>query len=345
MFIRSNVQSFRQGLFQEAVDGNTFPEKWKAPKIGDTVSTHGKGTGIGDPHKTQRRRFESMILMDFDQAVEEAEDDFSAESAPRQATTSDVAVVPKPNDVLLGRGKGNERHPGNIRLKEHIAIHLPRFSAQPRGRKKHIINEVVQWVNTNGRFVTQKTKKCGSAVWVEASGSDAFQKIAQAFRYRQRSAKPVDSSVLTQRRKQARASKSKAERLSKKISKPQGPVSPPFIPPDSVFQATPMSSSMSYPISRAQGNLLATMQLDQRLQELQSDGFGGHHSSVPSISPPRAVRFKMATETTRTTGDDAKLSSDEDDILSLGYLSPLEGDMLLSDFEILSAIGELPNLT
>ena len=64
--------------------------------------------------------------MDFDQIVEDAEDEFSAGSASRQATVSDVSVEPGPNDVLLGRGKGNERHPGNIRFRSLVSLNKVR---------------------------------------------------------------------------------------------------------------------------------------------------------------------------------------------------------------------------
>jgi len=207
-------------------------------------------------------------------------------------------AIPGPNDVLLGRGKGNEKHPGNILLKEHIARTLPRFTVQPRGFKKHIINETVQWVKSRGRFLSQKGKG-DDMFWFEAGPDEAFQRIAQSYRYQQRGISP---NPMTNHKE-----------LSVNEFRVSGRSSDP--PSAMLFEAMKGAPCPT----RVHPSVLA----------INSVPTAQHLHSI--MAAPLPIEYNSTHQ--------AILSTDEES--SLGDMSPLSGDELVSDWEILNAVGEL----
>lgn len=207
-------------------------------------------------------------------------------------------VIPGPNDVLLGRGKGNEKHPGNILLKEHIVHTLPRFTVQPRGFKKHIINETVQWVKSRGRFLSQK-RKGNDMFWFEAGPDETFQRIAQSYRYQQRGISPLPMA-------NSRELPVKETWPSRRSSDPASSL---------LFEA--MKGAASLPHVHSSAVAIRSVPTAQHLHSVMAAPLPIEHN--PTHHP--------------------KLSMDEES--SLGDMSPLAGDELVSDWEILSAVGEL----
>lgn len=90
-------------------------------------------------------------------------------------------MSPQPNDVLLGRGKAVQRHPGNANFLRTIDEWWSLYHTCERGDKRQIVANVIDWVHSrSGRFI--KHEPCG--YWVEVSLKTAQAKVAQALRHR-----------------------------------------------------------------------------------------------------------------------------------------------------------------
>lgn len=88
-----------------------------------------------------------------------------------------------PCDVLLGRGKRNQQHPGNVQFLDKIKEYSDLYQRQERGEKHRIVEQVLDWVfSRRGRFLKLN---CGG-YWVKARNAVIKDKVAQAFRRHQR---------------------------------------------------------------------------------------------------------------------------------------------------------------
>jgi hypothetical protein len=134
----------------------------------------------------------------------------------------DCIHYPQPDDVLLGRGKSNQSHPGNVRFQGRLLsnnrtpqafvgnrfdsqrsftlfahkfwlfpsialININReryFSAKTNLEKKAITEEILSAMETVGRFLKKARRKPGC--WVQVTGEPVRVKVAQALQYRQR---------------------------------------------------------------------------------------------------------------------------------------------------------------
>lgn len=100
---------------------------------------------------------------------------------------ADVTV----HDVLLGRGRGPNMHPGNQRYREIIYANRDNYNkASNRTEQTRITREIVNHIKTNGRFLKRlevpksqkKKKKRGEAnadSWVVVSDATARLKVGQ----------------------------------------------------------------------------------------------------------------------------------------------------------------------
>lgn len=110
--------------------------------------------------------------------------DGGAEQVVRQC---DVTV----HDVLLGRGRGPNMHPGNQRYREIIYANRDNYNkASNRTEQTRITREIVNHIKQNGRFLKRlespksqkKKKKRGSSsedAWVVVSDATARLKVGQ----------------------------------------------------------------------------------------------------------------------------------------------------------------------
>ena len=89
--------------------------------------------------------------------------------------------IPSRSDVLLGRGRPFNVHPGNKRLHELVASHYEEYDlASSRSEKTKIAKSIVAMIQGySGRFLKQDDE-CG--VWVEVSDDEARQKVNHGFR-------------------------------------------------------------------------------------------------------------------------------------------------------------------
>lgn len=83
-----------------------------------------------------------------------------------------------PNDVLLGRGGGTNRHAGNIFFRDLVSQKQPAY-IQARKKEKTVISKsiVATIRKRNGRFMKQENGQ-----WVEVGDLKAAEKASQALR-------------------------------------------------------------------------------------------------------------------------------------------------------------------
>lgn len=96
-------------------------------------------------------------------------------------------AAPRSMDVLLGRGRRNLNHPGNLRFQELVEANFVRFSDATRLEKTEIVREIMMSIQEGGSFLKYDES---SAAWVEVSSDIARIKIGQALRYRIRRGEP-----------------------------------------------------------------------------------------------------------------------------------------------------------
>jgi hypothetical protein len=94
-----------------------------------------------------------------------------------------VIIEPNENDVILGRGRAFDTHPGNVMFQVLVMQHTDRYnSVESKLLKTQIANFVVQEVcNSNGRFLRMNRE---TGLWEEVDDNTARIKASQALRYR-----------------------------------------------------------------------------------------------------------------------------------------------------------------
>jgi hypothetical protein len=100
---------------------------------------------------------------------------------------------PEQFDVLCGRGKPIQKHPGNVILHRIIDKHRERYQSAPRLRKRGIVDEIVQAIKKSksqheqqlpGRFIRREQGNPGGVYWKEISDDAARDKVSHCFRAR-----------------------------------------------------------------------------------------------------------------------------------------------------------------
>jgi hypothetical protein len=85
---------------------------------------------------------------------------------------------PAVNDVLVGKGKPFQQHPGNIHLRSSVDHHLKEYALSKKVDKAGLIWKVVHSVKaTSGGFL----KKDRDGWWVEVTEEEAREKVAKIF--------------------------------------------------------------------------------------------------------------------------------------------------------------------
>lgn len=125
----------------------------------------------------------------------------NAPSQPHPVSEGDQKVIQQADvtvhDVLLGRGRGPNMHPGNQRYREIIYANRDNYNkASNRTEQTRITREIVNHIKQQGRFLkrletpkNKKKKKRGEAnvdAWVEVSDATARLKVGQCLRYKLR---------------------------------------------------------------------------------------------------------------------------------------------------------------
>lgn len=97
------------------------------------------------------------------------------------ARKSKSLIEPTPNDVLLGRGRGSQLHPGNIRFREFLKEYQDEYNNSQRYKRVNTSAELTRILMANGMRFLKKTESGG---WVESDFAEVEKKIKQVFRTR-----------------------------------------------------------------------------------------------------------------------------------------------------------------
>lgn len=86
--------------------------------------------------------------------------------------------LPSLSDVILGRGRGHTRHPGNVYLRLSCDIYRPQYEQAVinKAGKARIINEIFALVRRTSRFLKQDAQ---TGLWSEVGDVAARRKIGQ----------------------------------------------------------------------------------------------------------------------------------------------------------------------
>ena len=126
-------------------------------------------------------------------------------------------IFPHPRDVLFGRDKMAQQHPGNTRYMNFIESSQDRYDAAPTKAARTIIaTEVVVAIKSNGGLFL----KHDGIGWIEASHVTAKEKVTNAFRSRRRKSAatkqtPVESILASSSSTQNKRSSSDWERTDR----------------------------------------------------------------------------------------------------------------------------------
>ena len=91
-----------------------------------------------------------------------------------------VVVEPTPKDVLLGRGKASQNHPGNVRFREILAMYQEEYNNTQRYKRYDTPKEITRLLLEDGVRFLQKTENGNG--WVECDAAEAEKKVKQVFR-------------------------------------------------------------------------------------------------------------------------------------------------------------------
>lgn len=93
---------------------------------------------------------------------------------------SKMVTLPGLTDVLLGKGKAAQQHPGNMRLHALVDQLLPEYNTLNSTDKTLLSHKVVQAIKP-ARFLSQE---CG--VWMEVPSDVSREKVSHLFRARRK---------------------------------------------------------------------------------------------------------------------------------------------------------------
>lgn len=122
-----------------------------------------------------------------------------------------LIMLPFRKDVVFGKGRRFQNHPGNMRLKLMVDELLPQYETLDKEAKTVLADRIVRVVKREGtRFLSQEND-----FWMETTDDSARYKVAQLFRNRRKvAAKSTDKEA------------SSDTNPTKKCTKPSGGGSP-----------------------------------------------------------------------------------------------------------------------
>lgn len=91
-------------------------------------------------------------------------------------------LQPLSSDVILGRGRHQQEHPGNLKLAQLVDSKRQEYSQLRKLEKSRIIRDIVErFESSGGRFV-ERYEEAGALRWRESSGEARREKVSQLFR-------------------------------------------------------------------------------------------------------------------------------------------------------------------
>ena len=104
------------------------------------------------------------------------------------SSSSNLAIeLPGKCDVLLGRGRPLQEHPGNQRFRTLVDSYVEQYESSKKRKEKTELTELVLETiqREGGRFVQMEEGSNGSkssGLWYEVSDAVARDKVSHAFR-------------------------------------------------------------------------------------------------------------------------------------------------------------------
>ena len=93
-----------------------------------------------------------------------------------------AVVLPSRFDILVGKGKPNQWHTGNIRLHNLVDELLSDYEDCNKREREEMVDGILQTIRLkSGRFLS-----CETGVWMEVPAEDAQEKVSQLFRSRKK---------------------------------------------------------------------------------------------------------------------------------------------------------------
>ncbi|CAJ1958122.1 unnamed protein product [Cylindrotheca closterium] len=122
------------------------------------------------------------------QIVESSTTTHNAARSNSASATNGLIIEPSPNDVLLGRGRGSQRHPGNVRFREFLKVYQDDYNNAQRYKRVNTPTELTRILLQDGmRFL-----KKADGGWVESDFAEVEKKVKQVFRTRKKMMKKSD---------------------------------------------------------------------------------------------------------------------------------------------------------
>jgi len=103
-------------------------------------------------------------------------------SAHRMEESDEMAVlIPSLSDILFGRGRPIQQHPGNLHLNVILGSLYEKYESLSRNEKTNFAARLVEEIRSSGsRFLKQRHE--GMIVWEEVDDDRAREKISHTFR-------------------------------------------------------------------------------------------------------------------------------------------------------------------
>ena len=120
------------------------------------------------------------------------DDNVSPEISPNGSGQNQVDT-PSPNDILLGRGRPFQSHPGNKKMLRLVKERKKEYQQLSRDKKRPLVKEIIRFLSLDGgRFLKRLEDHTGKSCWEEVSHDIAFEKVCHALRtkYRKHASHP-----------------------------------------------------------------------------------------------------------------------------------------------------------
>jgi hypothetical protein len=114
----------------------------------------------------------------------------STSKTSRRILGHSIVLEPTDSDVIFGRGKGIQIHPGNVRLRKLIDSTRPKYEGAKLSEKTSIADQLVQHIKGSGGSFLKKGDGDG---WIEVADETAREKISHAFRDSRRKVKQQEN--------------------------------------------------------------------------------------------------------------------------------------------------------
>jgi hypothetical protein len=103
------------------------------------------------------------------------------------AVNENQVDAPSSDDILLGRGRPFQSHPGNQRMLRLVNERKEEYQQLPRDKKRPLVEELLMTLcDGGGRFLKRAEDQDGKTFWAEVSHDVAFEKVCHALRTKNR---------------------------------------------------------------------------------------------------------------------------------------------------------------